>query len=138
MQYFKPLTIILMKNKFLFLMTVLLLSMSAQLYAAEKNKKPFVIPELREWKGATGEFQITSETKIVYPKGNAEIAEVAKLCAGDYKKMTGVELNVVEGKSAKGDIVFAIKKNKKLGNEGYTINIANNVEIAATTARGAM
>ena len=127
-----------MKNRILFLLAVICFAFVANASAADKNKKPFVIPELREWKGSTGEFQITSETKVVYPKGNTEIAEVAKQFANDYKKMTGVELQVSEGKSAKGDIVFAIKKNKKLGNEGYIINIANKVDITATTARGAM
>ena len=127
-----------MKNKILLLLAAMCFAFATSTTAADKNKKPFVIPELREWKGATGEFQITKETKVVYPKNNAEIAEVAKQFACDYKKMTGLELQVVEGKSAKGDIAFAINKNKKLGKEGYTINIANKVNVTATTARGAM
>lgn len=127
-----------MKNKILFLLAVICFSFVANVSAAEKNKKPFVIPELREWKGATGEFQITSETKVVYSKKSAALAEVAKLFACDFKKMTGVELQVVEGKAAKGDIIFTIKNNKKLGAEGYTINIADKVEITAGNARAAM
>ena len=127
-----------MKNKFLFLLAAICFAIVANASTADKNKKPFVIPELREWKGAIGEFQITKETNIVYTKNNAEMAEVAKLFASDFKKMTGIELNVVEGKPSNGDIVLTSKKNKKLGNEGYTINIGNKVEITATTSRGAM
>ena len=127
-----------MKNRFLFLLTVLLLSMSAHVFAAEKNVKPFVIPELREWKGATGEFTITEATKIVYPVKQPELAEIAKLFAQDYKKMFGIELQVVEGKAAKGDIQLSLKDNKKIGNEGYTANIAANVKIDANTVRGAI
>ena len=127
-----------MKNRVLLLLAALVLSFSVQAIAADKNKKPFVIPELREWKGATGEFAITGETKIVYPKKNEVLAAVAEQLANDYKKMTGVELQVVEGKASKGDIVLSIKKNKKLGNEGYTMNIGSKVEINATTGRGAM
>ncbi|MBR3907151.1 MAG: family 20 glycosylhydrolase [Bacteroidaceae bacterium] len=127
-----------MKNRILFLLAVICFAFVANVSAADKNKKPFVIPELREWKGATGEFTITQETKIVYPKKNAALAEVAMQFASDYKKMTGVELQVIEGKSSKGDIVFSVKNNKKLGNEGYTISIANKVEIAAATPRAAM
>ena len=78
-----------MKNKILFLLAVICFSFVANVSAAEKNKKPFVIPELREWKGATGEFQITSETRIFYSKKSAELAEVAKQFACDFKKMTG-------------------------------------------------
>ena len=127
-----------MKNRVLLLLAALVLSFSVQAIAADKNKKPFVIPELREWKGATGEFAITGETRIVYPKKNEVLAAVAEQLANDYKKMTGVELQVVEGKASKGDIVLSIKKNKKLGNEGYTMNIGSKVEINATTGRGAM
>ena len=127
-----------MKNRIMLLLAVVALSVSAWAAPTGKNVKPFVIPELREWKGSTGEFTITEKTRIVYPKNNTGLAEVAKLLACDYKKMTGVELEAVEGKAAKGDIVLGIKKNKKLGNEGYTMKIADKVEISATTARGAM
>ena len=127
-----------MKNRIMLLLAVVALSVSAWAAPTGKNVKPFVIPELREWKGSTGEFTITEKTRIVYPKNNTGLAEVAKQFACDYKKMTGVELEAVEGKAAKGDIALGIKKNKKLGNEGYTMKIADKVEISATTARGAM
>ena len=104
---------------------------------AQKNEKPFVIPELREWKGGTGTFAVTDGTRIVYPKNSPELAAVAAQFAADYKKMFGTELAVAEGAAKKGDIALAIKNDKKLGNEGYTIKIGNKVEIAATTATGA-
>ena len=106
-------------------------------FAQQKNEKPFVIPELREWKGSTGTFDVTAETRIVYPKNNAELAAVAAQFAADYKKMFGTELQVAEGTAKKGDIALAIKKDKKLGAEGYSIKIGNKVEIAATTTTGA-
>ena len=106
-------------------------------FAQQKNEKPFVIPELREWKGSTGTFDVTAETRIVYPKNNAELAAVAAQFAADYKKMFGTELQVAEGTAKKGDIALAIKKDKQLGTEGYSIKIGNKVEIAATTTTGA-
>ena len=127
-----------MRNRIYFILTTLLLIFSAQLNAADKNEKPFVVPELREWKGAAGEFTITDATKIVYPKAQAEVAAVAELFAEDYKKMTGVELQVVAGKADKGDIYISLKKNKKLGEEGYKVAIGNTVKVEATTARGAI
>ena len=127
-----------MKNRFLLLLAVLCLTLSANTFAAEKNKKPFVIPELREWKGATGEFTITEATRVVYSTKQQELAEVAKLFAEDYKKMFGIELQVAEGKAKKGDISIALGKNKKVGDEGYTASIANDVKINANTVRGAI
>ena len=103
----------------------------------DKNTKPFVIPELREWKGGTGEFAITENCRIVYPKNSPELKKIALQLAADYRKMFGTELQVAEGAAKRGDIALTIKKEKKLGTEGYTINIGNKVEIAATTATGA-
>ena len=123
------------KILYLFITAVCLLTSASAV--AQKNEKPFVIPELREWKGGTGTFAVTDGTRIVYPKNSPELAAVAAQFAADYKKMFGTELAVAEGAAKKGDIALAIKNDKKLGNEGYTIKIGNKVEIAATTATGA-
>ena len=127
-----------MKNRFVLIWAVLSLVLSVNTFAADKNKKPFVIPELREWNGATGEFTITNKTKVVYPKNNAELEAVAEQFACDYKKMTGITLKTKKEDSGNGNICFVIKENSKLGSEGYIINIGDNVEVTATTQRGAL
>ena len=112
--------------------------MSVMAAAADKNKKPFVIPELREWKGGVGEFVITKNTKILYAKDNAELAEVAKLFVCDYGKMTGANLKAKSGNGGQGNIVLAIVDDKQLGDEGYRVTIADDVKVEATTKRGAI
>ena len=124
-----------MKNRFTLLLTALMLCLTLQLNAQNKNEKPFVIPELREWTGATGEFTITKSTKVLY---SADLADVAAQLACDYKKMTGTTLKTKKGNAGKESIILAIANNDKIGNEGYTINIGDNIEITATTPRGAM
>lgn len=123
------------KILYLFITAVCLLTSASAV--AQKNEKPFVIPELREWKGGTGTFNVNEGARIVYPKNSPELAAVAAQFAADYKKMFGTELTVAEGTAKKGDIALAIKNDKKLGSEGYTIKIGNKVEIAATTTTGA-
>ena len=126
-----------MKNKTLFIIAAMMLSFVAGINAAPKNVKPFVIPEIREWQGGEGMFYITGKTKIVSPKENKELAEVADMLACDYNKLTGTTLK--RGKEAgKGNIVLAITNDARLGAEGYTINIDENIEITATTKRGAI
>ena len=127
-----------MRNKVLLFLATFALLFSMQSIASAQNKKPFVIPELREWSGATGVFTITGDTKIVYPKNQTELAAVAEQLAADYKKMTGTTLQTLAGKPSNGDIALCIKRNKELNDEGYTINIDNKVEIASNTPRGAM
>ena len=127
-----------MRKSFFLLLTAVSLLFSTAMFAAnEKNEKPFVIPELREWLGGEGNFTITPETKIVYKKGDAQMEKVANQLAADIKAMFGKELAVVAGKAQKGDIYIAKKANKKLGNEGYQITTDGKITLTAPTAQGA-
>ena len=127
-----------MKNRILFVLAALLLSSSATLFGAVKNEKPFVIPEIREWRGATGTFSVTADTKIVYPAKQPDLAEVAALFAEDYKKMFGVELEVKEGKAGSGDIFITTGKKNVNGEEAYTIDISKKITINANSPRAAI
>ena len=127
-----------MKNKILFIIAALTLLFSASINAAPKNIKPFVIPEIREWNGGEGFFAINNKTKIIFPKDNAELVEVADLLASDYSKLTGISLKKGKENAGKGNITIAIANDARLGAEGYTINIGDNIEITATTKRGAI
>ena len=100
-----------------------------------QNAKPFVIPELKEWKGKTGNFVPTPQLRIVY--GDPVLKEVATAFAADYQEMFGVEPQVVQGKGKNGDISLSLKKDKKLGKEGYTIDVADGVKVSAAEPVGA-
>ena len=99
-----------------------------------QNPKPFVIPELKEWKGKEGNFTPTGETRIVY--SGTQLADVARQFAEDYETMFGKKLEVVEGKARKGDFSLVLKKDKKLGKEGYTIQIGEKVTLSAPETIG--
>lgn len=126
-----------MKSSLIALLFSLFFSFSSSLQANEssKNTKPFVIPEITNWKGAKGTFSLNEQSKIVYPKGDVEIREIAQVFAADYATMFDKEIPVISGKGKSGDIVFRRTSNKKLGNEGYSIKIANKVVITASTAK---
>ena len=112
------------------LMTCFLTSIIAQ------NAKPFVIPELKEWKGGTGNFTLSEQTRIVYPKNQPELQRVAQMVADDCKEMFNYTPTITEGKGQKGDIILALKKDKKLGKEGYAINITDRITLSAPEAVG--
>ncbi len=100
---------------------------------ADVNPKPFVIPELKTWTGAEGQTALSGRIVVKSSKLNA----VAKSLAADYEQLTGRKLTVATGAAKAGDIVLSVSKDKKLGNEGYTLRIGNTVEIAAATEQGA-
>lgn len=103
---------------------------------ASVRPKPFVIPELKEWTGAEGVFVPTGRTRIVYPKGQPELARIARMMAADCETMFGFRPQVAEGKGAKGDLVLALGKDKKLGKEGYSIRISDRILLSAPDAVG--
>ena len=88
-------------NRFYWLIALcLIISTGAN---ASVNPKPFVIPELKEWKGSDGVFVPTEATKIVYAANNPELERIARIFAQDYQTMFGRSLEVVQGKGAAGE-----------------------------------
>lgn len=107
--------------------------LSAGALWADINPKPFVVPELKTWSGAEGQTALSGRIVVK----NAKLKAVAAALAADYKEMFGKELTIVNGATKGGDVVLSLKKNKALGDEGYTMNVGSAVEITAATERGA-
>lgn len=107
--------------------------LSAGALWADINPKPFVVPELKTWSGAEGQTALSGRIVVK----NAKLKTVAAALAADYKEMFGKELTIVNGATKGGDVVLSLKKNKVLGDEGYTMNVGSAVEITAATERGA-
>lgn len=125
-----------MKRVNLFLATCLLALLACADLCASVNPKPFVIPELKEWKGADGMFTPTEKTRIVCPAGDAELLRIARLFAEDYETMFARKLEVVQGKAAAGDFVLTLRADKKLGDEGYSIKVTDRVQLTAPKHAG--
>lgn len=106
--------------------------LSAGALWADINPKPFVVPELKTWSGAEGQTALSGRIVVK----NAKLKTVAAALAADYKEMFGKELTIVNGATKGGDVVLSLKKDKALGDEGYTMNVGSAVEITAATERG--
>lgn len=118
-------------NKISTIITSLLVCIAVQ----AANAKPFVIPELQEWKGGDGLFVPAQGMKIVC--NDATLQNVAAALARDWNTMFGTKPEVVSGKAGKGDISLSLKKDKKLGKEGYSIRIADGIKVCAPETVGA-
>lgn len=99
-----------------------------------QQQKPFVIPELKEWKGATGFFMPKQSVRIIY--GAPGLQKIARQFVADYKALFGVLPEIAEGKPCKGDFFFTIKRDKKLEKEGYDIVIGDYVKVSANEPVG--
>lgn len=98
------------------------------------NEKPFTVPEVRQWKGMDGTLTLSATSRITYT--NPKLAAVASQLAEAYKALTGVQLVAEKAKATAGDIELVLKSDKKLGTEGYSIDIDKRVVITAPTAEG--
>ncbi len=110
-------------------------SLFVQMGLYAQNEKPFVVPELKEWKGSEGVFIPSADMRVVYTQD--ALRSVAEAFAADYGQMFGVTPEVIQGKPSAGDIYFTLKKDKKLGREGYAIRTDRYVTISAPEAVGA-
>lgn len=113
---------------------LLLLFFCAQVAVYAQNAKPFVIPELKEWKGKEGTFVPSADMRVVY--ADEALRAVAEAFAADYGQMFGTAPAVAQGKPSEGDIYFTLKKDKKLGREGYAIRVDRYVTVSAPEVIG--
>ena len=101
-----------MKNIIKTMFTLIAMAVAMPVFA-QVNEKPFVRPELREWKGGKGNFTPSEGLRIVYPEKEEALKKVAIQFSKDYSAMFNTTPEVVAGKGKKGDIVLSIKKDKK-------------------------
>lgn len=121
----------------LLLAAMMLLAAGTAGAAAPANTKPFVVPELRQWQGARGEFAPAPSMRIV--AATPELRAVADSLAADWQRMFGTRPAVATGKAADGDIALAIKKVKApRPDEAYAVTITpKGVKVEANEPVGA-
>lgn len=99
------------------------------------NAKPNVVPGLREWKGHTGNFTLTENSRIVV--ADEALTETAESIAFYFSEMLKKEIPVIKGTPGTGDIYLSFDENKaELGKEGYEIEIADNITVKAYNDTG--
>ena len=104
-----------------------------------ENEKPTVIPELREWVGRSGNFEISNSSRIVINVASEEaLREIANVLAEEYKELVGNEIEVVTSDNPMaGDIYLEINNERpELRTEGHYIEIADIISIESNTATG--
>lgn len=118
-----------MKKVLIFLAMVLCQTLAM----AQTNEKPFVVPELTHWSGATGSMKLSGRIVVT----NKKLQKTAEELKQSYALLFGTDLTVTTGKAKDGDIVLTTKQDKSLGNEGYRLSIGKNCQITAASTTGA-
>lgn len=100
---------------------------------AEKNPRPFTIPEMTSWEGSTGTTELSGRIVV----RSKQLRPIALQLVEDYKTLCQQQMRVVSGKPQKGDIVLSLKKLDTTPSEGYRLKIGDIVEIDAPAEIGA-
>lgn len=130
-------------RRFMVLLLILVLNVSYVVVpsnATTTNGEPVVVPALREWTGSNGTFQLSSGTSIcldstyydeLLPKANA-FKEDLSLINPD------LNLTVTTDDPTPQDLYFTLDcSDDGIGDEGYLMEIGDQVVIKANTANGA-
>jgi hexosaminidase len=104
------------------------------------NEKPLTIPSLREWQGGDGEYVFSKNTQLVIdPKFYNELLTVAETFRDDLFVLKNFDVKILNTSSpAKGEIFLTMGANDStIGDEGYFLDIADNIIIKSNTPKGA-
>ena len=104
--------------------------------AQAAKPKPFTVPEIRDWHGADGAFELPAGARVTY--SDPRLEGIARQFAQDYTTIGGSKLEVAHtSKPRKGDIAFRLKPARKASPESYTVDIADHVTVTAPAEQGA-
>lgn len=98
------------------------------------NEKPNVMPGLREWKGSQGAFVMDDDTRIVYHDDSSKAT--AETIQFYFEEMLNQQISIVNDEARNGDIELVLNNDQSLGEEGYTLDIKDIVQITAPTQKG--
>lgn len=101
------------------------------------NARPEVLPGIQEWKGGNGQMLFSDASRLVVQ--DESLLDTAAIIAEYFESMLGRTIAITQDAPAAGDIVLSLNENlSTLGKEGYTLNTADVVSIAAPEAKGVL
>lgn len=111
----------------------------AQVVSAQVNTKPFVIPELQEWKGSKGSLELTPQSQIIVDsRYSDEILPIAQQLSRDINILIGLDLDIISGSASKNSIFLTLGDIKTDNKEGYSIQISSSVKVTANEPIGVL
>ena len=106
---------------------LLIICFSSALFSASFAQKVSIIPQPLSLKEKSGNFKLSSSTKIVYENGNMDLKAISERLSDQIKKTTGFQLKITEAglKPFSNEIILQLKNGlDTLGNEGYLLFVS--------------
>ncbi|PZP48646.1 MAG: glycoside hydrolase, partial [Pseudopedobacter saltans] len=122
-----------MLKKYLFIVTTLFVANGV---FSQINTKPFVIPSIQKWDGKEGQLQLKENYIIVADKNDSSAWATAQILASDFSGL-GIKSSI-SPKVSKDAVTIYLKTaiDTSLKQEGYRLDISDNIEISAPYYKG--
>lgn len=104
-----------------------------------QNPKPFVIPALKEWKGADGFFKLDKKFQVILSANTPKtFTTFVEAFVNDLKAIDAdFKVEIKRGKPVNGSIYFEVDSaNTKLSEEAYSLEIGKQLSIKSSSLKG--
>ncbi|MFJ1365434.1 family 20 glycosylhydrolase [Capnocytophaga canimorsus] len=122
-----------MKLQKILLIFVLLVAISLK---AQTNSAPQVIPSIQQWEGKTGYFTFSENTPLIVDKNFPQLESYISVFSNDLQSLYNFKAAVTLAQAKPQSIFFTLSSKTTIPEEGYRINIDENIIVTASSTKG--
>lgn len=122
-----------MKLQKILLIFVLLVAISLK---AQINSVPQVIPSIQQWEGKTGYFTFSENTPLIVDKNFPQLESYISVFSNDLQSLYNFKAEITLAQAKPQSVFFTLSSETAIPEEGYRINIDENIIITASSTKG--
>lgn len=103
---------------------------------AQTNSAPQVIPSIQQWEGKTGYFTFSENTPLIVDKNFPQLESYISVFSNDLQSLYNFKAAVTLAQAKPQSIFFTLSSETAIPEEGYRINIDENIIVTASSTKG--
>ncbi|ATA76838.1 family 20 glycosylhydrolase [Capnocytophaga canimorsus] len=103
---------------------------------AQTNLAPQVIPSIQQWEGKTGYFTFSENTPLIVDKNFPQLESYISVFSNDLQSLYNFRTAVTLAQAKPQSIFFTLSSETAIPEEGYRINIDENIIVTASSTKG--
>ncbi|MFJ1380778.1 family 20 glycosylhydrolase [Capnocytophaga canimorsus] len=103
---------------------------------AQTNSAPQVIPSIQQWEGKTGYFTFSENTPLVVDKNFPQLESYISVFSNDLQSIYNFKAAVTLAQVKPQSVFFTLSSEAAIPEEGYRINIDENIIVTASSTKG--
>ncbi|GIM51022.1 beta-N-acetylhexosaminidase [Capnocytophaga cynodegmi] len=103
---------------------------------AQTNPVPQVIPSIQQWEGKAGYFTFSENTPLVVDKNFPQLESYISVFSNDLQSLYNFKAAVTLAQAKPQSVFFTLSSETAIPEEGYRINIDENIIVTASNTKG--